>query len=1334
VTKSSGTGTATLQLRAHNHITVSSPLTATSGKLNTLLWADTDSTLGGRVALNDGTSIQTNGGGIWIGGVHLNGTTDIIINAGTGNVFLQGASTATGGAYMRGIHLKNTQVTGADMVMIGSGSPGNGSNANHWGVNLNTGTNITASGQVTITGTGGGNATTGGLHHGVLITDTTISTTSGAITITGTGGNSTGNGNNGVILNDNTSIHSITGDITITGTGGGRGGSVNNDGFSISTSGGSVYSTGGGALTVTGARGIGANAEGFALGLAAGGTATLGHATQTGNITVLASNFYFGPNGTNQVLGSGAVSFTPLNAGTSFTTTSDFSNLALSNSLTDLTIGHAANTGSITLGRATSIAGPIAVYGENIAINAPLTATGTNTVTLRGTGTITDGTGGYLVADRLALLGGAVTLDHASNNVGTLAASGVGALTYINSTALTIGSVGATSGVNATGPVRIETLSGDLMVAGNLATTDTSSSALTLNAGKTTAAGTATGGNLLISGAPSVTVGSGGQAILYSGSVSAGLASLIGSGSGRFRYNSDESAQNYTAALSTGLYGIYREQPTATVTADDKTITYSDALTLTTTLGGVNGDTIAQAFSTAPTVTVGGSTSSSNHLTAGSHSLTVSGGTGQLGYAIGSYVNGTLTVNQKAATVSGLTAANKVYDGTTSATVDHSGVSFGGLVAGDLATASGTSGTFATKGVGTGKTVTLSGTTYGGADAGNYTFTDQTSATADITAKALTYTGTAASLTHAASGIVAGDAVTVNGPGTGAFADKTVGTSKIVAVSGIALSGADSGNYSLGSTASTTADITAKTLTIDLQGQGSRVYDGGTAITLSGVTPTLTGVLGGDAVTVASGNVTGFVDKNVGINKAVTYTGFGLSGADATNYVLASGSAPSTATITAKAATVSRLTAANKVYDSTISATVDHSGASFSGLVAGDLVTASGTSGSFATKAVGTGKTVTLNGTTYGGADAGNYAFTNQTSTTADITTKALTIDLQGQGGRVYDGGTAITLSGVTPTLTGVLGGDAVTVASGNVTGFVDKNVGINKAVTYTGFGLSGADATNYVLASGSAPSTATITAKAATVSGLTAHDKYYDGTTAATINHAGAVFAGMITGDHLVASGTVGTFADPTVERGKAVALQGTIYGGVDAGNYTFTDQTSTTASILDLSTAPAIQDPLRTPVGGTTELSRGLRLVWGSPSTMSSQSPSLVSATSVPMRTPTLPEWTHLSSPAVVMKWIRERSTDQTRVVRVLIPQSLQRRGEMITFGLPEDLREALTAMPDQFTQTNGSLLPKWLEYDPVAKQFRITDSTAVDSRPYPVLGTVKGGQILMTIELQD
>lgn len=61
------------------------------------------------------------------------------------------------------------------------------------------------------------------------------------------------------------------------------------------------------------------------------------------------------------------------------------------------------------------------------------------------------------------------------------------------------------------------------------------------------------------------------------------------------------------------------------------------------------------------------------------------------------------------------------------------------------------------------------------------------------------------------------------------------------------------------------------------------------------------------------------------------------------------------------------------------------------------------------------------------------------------------------------------------------------------------KDVGTGKTVTITGLSLTGADSGNYTLVT--ITTTADITARILTVSGLSAYDKTFDGSPAATLN-----------------------------------------------------------------------------------------------------------------------------------------------------------------------------------------------------------------------------------------
>ncbi|MBK9130444.1 MAG: filamentous hemagglutinin N-terminal domain-containing protein [Gammaproteobacteria bacterium] len=513
-------------------------------------------------------------------------------------------------------------------------------------------------------------------------------------------------------------------------------------------------------------------------------------------------------------------------------------------------------------------------------------------------------------------------------------------------------------------------------------------------------------------------------------------------------------------------------------------------------------------------------------------------------------------------------AVTRVYDGTTDATVLAGDLTASGEVDGDSVTfAAPPAASYDDKNVATDKTVTATGVSIAGASNGAVTVygyemasTTATGDVGEVTVRTLTvgytgvdrvYDGTTDATVTTSDDRVAGDNLSISE--TAAFDDRNVGTDKAIDVTGASLGGADAGNYVLaGTTGSATADITARTLGVNYIGQ-DKVYDGDTTAT---VLTTDDRVLG-DVFTVSQSAA--FNDKNVGTGKTIDVTGASLSGTDAGNYVLAGTTGSASADITPVAVAVSGITAADKDYDGNTDATVDTDTAVFTGMVLGDDLSVSAT-GIFDDKNVGTDKTVTL-ASSYGGADAGNYVFTDQADTTADITPKSLGLDLQGQGSREYDGTTVIDLSGVTPTLTGVVGSDTVSLDTGSVTGFTDKNVGTGKAITFTGFDLLGADAGNYSLVSGSAGSSADITPRAVTVSGITADDKIYDGNADATVDASGAIFANLVLGDDLTVDAT-GAFADKNVATGKTVTLSST-YDGDDAGNYTITDQASTTADI---------------------------------------------------------------------------------------------------------------------------------------------------------------------------
>ena len=106
-------------------------------------------------------------------------------------------------------------------------------------------------------------------------------------------------------------------------------------------------------------------------------------------------------------------------------------------------------------------------------------------------------------------------------------------------------------------------------------------------------------------------------------------------------------------------------------------------------------------------------------------------------------VSKTFQITPKALTVSGVAASNKVYDGTTTATIT---ATLQGVVNGDSVQLTPPAADFDTKDAGTGKAVMIAASgsfTISGADAGNYTLTQPTVSglTADITPATLTAPG-----------------------------------------------------------------------------------------------------------------------------------------------------------------------------------------------------------------------------------------------------------------------------------------------------------------------------------------------------------------------------------------------------------------------------------------------------------------------------------------------------------------------------------------------------------------------------------------------------------------
>lgn len=135
-------------------------------------------------------------------------------------------------------------------------------------------------------------------------------------------------------------------------------------------------------------------------------------------------------------------------------------------------------------------------------------------------------------------------------------------------------------------------------------------------------------------------------------------------------------------------------------------------------------------------------------------------------------------------------------------------------------------------------------------------------------------------------GLVKNDSVEVV-TGKGDFADKNVGTEKSVTFSGFALTGDDAANYVLAAQpADTTANISAKELTIKDLGVKDKQYDGRNTAEIEG-SPALVGVVEGDVLELVNGIPT-FDSVTTGRQIPVSFTRFTLAGDSITvgNYTL----------------------------------------------------------------------------------------------------------------------------------------------------------------------------------------------------------------------------------------------------------------------------------------------------------------------------------------------------------------------------------------------------------------------------------------------------------------
>ncbi len=268
----------------------------------------------------------------------------------------------------------------------------------------------------------------------------------------------------------------------------------------------------------------------------------------------------------------------------------------------------------------------------------------------------------------------------------------------------------------------------------------------------------------------------------------------------------------------------------------------------------------------------------------------------------------TLTITPAPLTISGSTANNKTYDGTTTATVVPGTIDASGFIGIQTVGVTAT-GVFDSANAGL-RSVTPTYTLVNGTNGGlaqNYSITGITPISATINPANLVLSGTKV---YDGTTSIAGSTLTARGVGSQTFSITGSGdvsnlaspnvqsNSALLSTTGLSLgtssNGALASNYNALTFVGSTYSITPKPLTVSGISVIDRVYNGGTQAALNVGSASFSGMIAGDDLLMdTSAAVANFNNKNVGTAKAVTVSGLSLSGTDSGNYTL---TAPSSLT------------------------------------------------------------------------------------------------------------------------------------------------------------------------------------------------------------------------------------------------------------------------------------------------------------------------------------------------------------------------------------------------------------------------------------------------------
>ena len=469
----SATGSGTIGVTASTNIAINGATTTVStagGNLTLSANQQTTVTTGNFVGINvNAATVQSATGKVLLQGaggnnsggdqygVEIQGGGKVQTTGGTGTVTLQG----TGGASSGGGNNYGVFVTGSGSVVTSGGgnvqvtgtSAGTGTGEENFGVLVGTSVTLTAggSGAVTVNGTGG--ASSGNFDDGVDVRGT-VTSSGGNVSVTGTGGGSGSGGSNYGVEVDGTVTAGGSGTVTVNGTGGvssGIGvivfGTVTSGGGNVLVTGtcvgsgygvyvtGALKAGGSGTVTVQGTGGVSSASDNIGIEVASGGTLT----SSGGNVSVTGMGGGTGSGGHNfgvEVQGM-------LTSGGSGTVTVQGTGGATSGGANIGVIVHVTGAMLTSSGGNISVTGTGGGTGSNdfgidVENGAAVTATGSATLTLTGTGAPTANTAAVTASGAMSGTGGALT-------------TGSGNLTLIGN----VIDLGAANSVSTTGSAQL---------------------------------------------------------------------------------------------------------------------------------------------------------------------------------------------------------------------------------------------------------------------------------------------------------------------------------------------------------------------------------------------------------------------------------------------------------------------------------------------------------------------------------------------------------------------------------------------------------------------------------------------------------------------------------------------------------------------------------------------------------------------------------------------------------------------------------------------------------------------------------------------------------------